>query len=81
MNHGYAGKIKNCSTCSKTEDSGLSKKVLILNCRQFCKLYTNAKEQNYKLLLIKNWIKGSLVIVLTLTEEEKLKLVFYQKRT
>ena len=53
MKDGYAGKIKNCSTCNKTEDSGLSKKVLDLNGRQLCKLYTNAKEQNNKLLIKK----------------------------
>lgn len=53
MKHGYAGKIKNCSNCNKTVDSGLSKKVLNLNSRQLCKLYTKAREQNYKLLLKK----------------------------
>ncbi len=53
MHHGYAGKIKNCSTCNKTEDIGLSRKVLNFNSRQLCKLYTNAKEQKYKLMLKK----------------------------
>ena len=79
MNNGYAGKIKNCSTCNKMEDSGLSKKVLNFNGRQLCKLYTNSKDQNYKSLLRKELNKRLISDCLNTNWGKEIKVDFIKK--